>query len=309
VTSRRPLGVPGERLITVPPLPLESSLRLFEDRAAAIDPDFALTPLTIQAVTELCRRLDGLPLAIELAAARLRSLSVVELLDRLDDRFGLLAGVSRTALKRHRGLRAALEWSHELCDPRQRRLWARLSVFPGEFGLREAEAVCAGEELPAHTIGPVLADLVEGSIVIRDGARHRLLESFRELGALRLLEYGEADAVRARHRELPTDEGTWPRTPRPVWEGGPGLLMPGISESPLPLPISGTLSHRQREVAELITEGLSNPKIAERLMIAKRTVDAHVRNILVKGGLTSRTQVATWMVADSDLSNDSGSLA
>jgi predicted ATPase/DNA-binding CsgD family transcriptional regulator len=319
-TSRRPLGVEGERLLPVAPLPLGDSVRLFEERAVATDPDFALTPLTVPVVTEICRRLDGLPLAIELAAASLGSLSVEELLGRLDDRFGLLEGVTRAPLKRHQGLRAALEWSYELCDPRQRMLWARLSVFPGEFGAEDAEAVCADDALPPEAVGPALAGLVEGSIVTRAGARHRLLGSLRELGSLRLREHGGAETLAARHGAVLTaraaqdvqDEAMIRPSPAPSLPSRPaerderGLLTRDTSASPSALPVSETLSERQLEVAELITEGLSNSKIAERLMIAKRTVDAHIRNILAKGGLTSRTQVATWMVADRDLPDNSG---
>lgn len=284
-TSRRPLGLPGERVLAVPPLPLDRAVDLLRERGQAIDPDFALTPHTLPAARELCRRLDGLPLAIELAAARLRSLTVGELLARLDDRFELLAGVIRPTLERHQGLRAALDWSHELCDGRQRLLWARLSLLPGVFTMADAEQVCAGGALPREAVAPALAELAAASIVVRAGGRHRMLDTFRRYGALRLRELGEGGP--ARHRAAPVPPRRADPLPDPVHT--PSRTAP---------PATRTLSRRQLQVARLISEGLSNPMIAERLAIARRTVDAHVRNILTKGGLTSRAQVATWLAAE-----------
>jgi len=298
VTSRRPLALPGERVLPVPPLPLDSAVELLRERGQAIDPEFALTPGTLPAAREICRRLDGLPLAIELAAARLRSLTVRELLARLDDRFELLAGVIRTTLARHQGLRAALDWSHELCDARQRLLWARLSVLPGAFTVADAEHACAGGELPREAVAPALAELVAASIVVRSGDRHRLLETFRRYGELRLRELGGAvPAVPGR-----TAAGAAPAPPGDTAAGAPEAADVPDPAQDAPLraapPATRALSGRQLQVARLITEGLSNPMIAERLAIARRTVDAHVRNILSKGGLTSRAQVATWLAAE-----------
>ena len=290
-TSRRPLGLPGERVLAVPPLPLDRAVELLRERAQAADPGFVLTARTLPAARELCRRLDGLPLAIELAAARLRSLTVPELLARLDDRFDLLAGVIRTPLARHQGLRAALDWSHELCGPRERLLWARLSVLPGAFTVADAECACAGGELPREAVAPALAQLVAASIVVRTGARHRMLETFRRYGALRLRELGEAG------RAGPVPDPARAAAPPPAAGAEPPDQLADTAARLAP-PATGTLSDRQLQVARLISEGLSNPMIAERLAIARRTVDAHVRNILAKGGLTSRAQVATWLAAE-----------
>jgi predicted ATPase/DNA-binding CsgD family transcriptional regulator len=169
-TSQQPLGVAGEHAILLPPLPVPDPgdprsvagqhdvLTLFADRAAAVRPDFTLDEPNRQVVARLCHRLDGIPLAIELAAVRLRVVSLEQIVERLDDRFRLL-GTARTALSRHQTLRAALEWSHELCTERQRLLWARLSVFAGGFDLAAAEAVC-GDAGPATgpATGPVDED-------------------------------------------------------------------------------------------------------------------------------------------------------
>ena len=149
-TSRAPLDVPGEHSLLIGPLELPAddasaaradAVSLFVDRAQAAVPDFALTAQNTPAVAELCRRLDGVPLALELAAVRLRSMPVEEILGRLSDRFRAL-GTARTSTERHRTLRATVSWSRELCTPAEQRLWAELSVFPGSFGLAAAERVC-----------------------------------------------------------------------------------------------------------------------------------------------------------------------
>ncbi|GHH62502.1 hypothetical protein GCM10017673_01660 [Streptosporangium violaceochromogenes] len=279
VTGRRRLGLPGERVLELRPLPLTAAVRLFEDRAMAADPGFALTPAAGPVVAEICARLDGLPLAIELAAARARSLSARDLLEGLRDRLSLLTGVSRAALPRHRDLRAAVEWSRALCDDEQRRLWTLLSALPGPFDLEDARRAC-GAGFAAERVAPVLTELAEGSIVLREPeGRHRMLEAYREVG----LE--------------PSGERWRPAVPQPL--RGEGRIPRPRQAGRMARPVGGALSVRELQVAELITEGLSNPEIAVRLDIAKRTVDAHVRNILTKGGLASRTQVAAW-VAESD---------
>ena len=157
-TSRAALAAPGEHSLLIGPLELPAddasatradAVSLFVDRAHAVVPDFALTQQNTPAVAELCRRLDGMPLALELAAVRLRGMPVEELLARVGDRFRAL-GTARTAIERHRTLRATVAWSHELCTPAEQRLWAELSVFPGSFCLAAAERVCgpgAGETL------------------------------------------------------------------------------------------------------------------------------------------------------------------
>nr|SBO94106.1 Disease resistance domain-containing protein / Tetratricopeptide repeat-containing protein [Nonomuraea gerenzanensis] len=215
-TSRQSLHLPYEHVVPVPPLqvpgddPGESlfaneSVRLFAARAVAGVPDFALDGDNIAPVAELCRRLDGIPLAIELAAVRLRALSVEQILGLLADRFSLLAGASRTALPRHQTLRATINWSHELCEPPERLLWARLSVFAGDFQLDAARFVCSDERLPPEHVPALLGELVEKSILLfkndRDGGRYRLIDTLAEYGAESLAQLGQSEQLRRRHLE------------------------------------------------------------------------------------------------------------
>ncbi|WP_170177723.1 ATP-binding protein [Thermomonospora umbrina] len=215
-TSREPLNAAGEHVLPVAPLPIPrgpdddraaevDSVRLFVERAAAADPSFTPTPATLRAVARVCARLEGVPLALELAAARLRVLSVDEIGDRLGDRFELLSNGGRTAPSRHQTLRSAIGWSHELCEPAERLLWARLSVFAGAFDLETVQRVCADGRLPAGDVFELLAALVDKSIVTRDegpgGLRFAMLETLREYGAEWLRVLGEEDDLRARHRD------------------------------------------------------------------------------------------------------------
>jgi predicted ATPase/DNA-binding SARP family transcriptional activator len=211
-TSREPLGIFGEVLLAVPPLgsPVPAAtaaealeypaVRLFADRAAAVRPDFTVDDVTAPTVIEIVRRLDGLPLAIELAAARLRTLPLGEIAGRLSDRFRLLTGGSRTALPRHRTLRAVVEWSWDLLGPDERRLAEQLSVFPAGVTAASAAAV---SDAPADEIPELLASLIDKSLLqpVDDGRRVRMLETIREYGAERLAERGELGVVRARHAE------------------------------------------------------------------------------------------------------------
>jgi len=210
-TSREPLDVMGEQALLISPLELpdpdapaagSDSVTLFIDRAEATMPGFALTAANQRAVVQLCRGLDGIPLALELAAVRLRTMSIEQIVARLDDRFRFL-GTARTSQNRHQTLRAAVGWSHELCTVQEQRLWARLSVFPGGFDLEAAERVCAGDTLTADTLFDVLGRLVEKSIVLceQDGHRYRLLDTIREYGAEQLVLLGEQDELRHRHRD------------------------------------------------------------------------------------------------------------
>jgi len=213
-TSREPLGIFGESLIVVPPLgqpapdaPAAEALeypavRLFADRAVAVRPDFGIDDGNVRAVIEIVRRLDGLPLAIELAAARLRSLPIDEIAARLSDRFRLLTGGSRTALPRHRTLRAVVEWSWDLLTPPERTLVERLAVFPAGATPRSAEAVCADDDVPADDVLDLLASLVDKSLLQESGqtdVRYRMLETIREYGQERLAERGELTGIRAAH--------------------------------------------------------------------------------------------------------------
>ncbi|PZT69959.1 regulator [Streptomyces sp. SW4] len=207
--GRRPLGVAGEVLFPLAPLAEDEAVELLRVRAAqqrVTCPDDA-------DVRRLCRRLDGIPLAIELAAGRLGALSPRQVLERLDDRFRLLAGGDRTALPRHRALRTAIGWSHELCTPEERLLWARLSVFAGGFDLEAAEYVCSGHGLPAEDVLDVLSSLLAQSVVVREesraGVRYRMLDTLRAYGAGWLDATGDAARLRRRHRDWYVGLATW----------------------------------------------------------------------------------------------------
>jgi predicted ATPase len=209
-TSREPLGIFGESVLAVAPLgqpaldcpPAEAmeypAVRLFADRAAAVRPDFQVDPGTVATVIEIVRRLDGLPLAIELAAARLRTMPLADIASRLSDRFRLLTGGSRTALPRHRTLRAVVEWSWELLGPTERHVVEQLSVFPSGVTVSSAGAVC---DTDPDDIEDLLASLIDKSLLqtVDEGRRMRMLETIREYGIERLAEQGELADVRARH--------------------------------------------------------------------------------------------------------------
>ncbi|MGW6056760.1 AfsR/SARP family transcriptional regulator [Streptomyces sp. NPDC055189] len=223
-TSRQPLAIDGEHIVSVPPLwvPAEAvrdpetsirrqfegdaALTLFEHRArAAVPCGFSISPENQATVTRICQRLDGIPLAIELAAGRLRALSPEQLLARLDDRFGVLATARPTALPRHQTLQATLDWSFHLCTASERLLWARLSTFTDTFDLETAEAVCAGDDLPATEILDLVDGLVDKSVLIREESggcvRFRLLEILRAYGRDQLCDGGLQTTLRRRHRD------------------------------------------------------------------------------------------------------------
>ncbi|CNG72424.1 putative ATPase [Mycobacterium tuberculosis] len=214
-TSREPLGITGESLCPVPSLPLPhedvtdpagalgyASVRLFADRAAAVRPGFTVDGGTVADVVEICRALDGIPLAIELAAARLRALTSGQVAARLGDRFRLLTGGSRTALPRHRTLRAVVDWSWDLLDDAERAVLRRLSVFAGGASPEAAADVCGLDEVEPHDVIDVVAALIDKSLVMVDGdadVRYRLLETVRVYAAERLEEAGESRRVRDAH--------------------------------------------------------------------------------------------------------------
>ncbi|MFD8938673.1 BTAD domain-containing putative transcriptional regulator [Streptomyces sp. NPDC059578] len=201
-TSQEPLGAVGESVRPVAPLAAEDAEALFLARAA-VPPGFAGDPENARAVSALCARLDGLPLALELAASRVRSLGVHGLLARLDDRFALLSGGPRTAPERQRTLRAVIDWSWDLLSPDERTVLRRLSVAAGGCTVEAAEEVCGGDGIATGNVLDLLARLVDRSLVVltdhADGPVYRLLESVRAYGAERLVAAGEADAVRERH--------------------------------------------------------------------------------------------------------------
>ncbi len=218
-TSRESLGVDGEKVWRVPSLSLPDSerlsdvrwtdyeaLTLFAQRATDVLGTFVLTETTGQLVVQICQRLDGIPLAIELAAGRLKVLSLEQVADRLSDRFRLLTGGSRTAMPRQQTLRAAIDWSYELLHPTEQVLLRRLAVFVGGFSLEAAEAIVPGNGNPirADQILEYLAELVEKSLILvssEGGGRYRLLETIRQYGLEKLVEASEAGELRARHRD------------------------------------------------------------------------------------------------------------
>ncbi|MFC7266324.1 ATP-binding protein [Streptomyces lutosisoli] len=211
--GRRPLDVGGERLFPLAPLTEPEAAELFADRAAARVPGFVLDDGNRSDVRELCRRLDGIPLAVELAAGRLSALSPAQLLSRLEDRFRLLTGGARDALPRHQTLRTAIGWSHELCTPEERLLWSRLSVFAGQFDLEAAEYVCSGDGLHSDDVLDVLGELLAQSVLFREetaaGVRYRMLDTVRAYGADWLEATGDADRLRRRHRDWYMGLATW----------------------------------------------------------------------------------------------------
>ncbi len=215
-TSREALSIGGETTWLVPSLSLPESpssatveelsryeaIRLFVDRAATVLPTFRLTAANGPLVTQICRRLDGIPLAVELAAARVKVLHVEQMAARLDDVFHLLTAGSRTALPRHQTLRAAMDWSYDLLSDQERVLFRRLAVFAGGFTLEAAEAVCAGEGLASDEVLDLLSHLVDKSLVavMQDGeTRYRLLETIRQYAHEKLREAGEVEAIRRQH--------------------------------------------------------------------------------------------------------------
>jgi predicted ATPase/class 3 adenylate cyclase len=219
-TSREVLEVPGEVVWRLNPLALPDALRsdrvddllrceavaLFVDRATLADPSFRLDRQNAARVADICSRLDGIPLALELAAARVAVMSLEDLASRLEDRFRALRSGSRTAVQRQQTLRATIDWSHELLTEVERTLFRRLSVFAGAFGLVAAEAVCASADLDREDVVDVLSRLVDKSLVNSDDrsggrTRYRILETIREYGTERLSQAGESPGTRRRHAE------------------------------------------------------------------------------------------------------------
>ena len=219
-TSREALGIPGESVLPVSSMTLPTldagapdltalaqtdAVRLFVDRARGVAPGFALTEANAVAIAQICRRLDGIPLAVELAAARVRSLPPAQIAARLDDRFRLLTGGSRTALPRHRTLRAAMDWSFDLLSDPERAILPRLSVFAGSFSLEAAEAVVSDDDVASTDVLDLLDRLVDRSLLqAEDGAaeaRYRMLETVRDYAQERLAESGDAAMRYGRHRD------------------------------------------------------------------------------------------------------------
>jgi predicted ATPase/DNA-binding SARP family transcriptional activator len=198
-TSREPLGIEGERSWPVPPLERADAARLFEERARLVAPSFSIADGNRETVAQVCAKLDGLPLAIELAAARMRVLSLRQLAERLNDVFGVLTGGARSAPPRHQALRATLDWSHDLLADQERAVFRRLATFAGGFTLAAAEQVAAFGDIAAHDVLDLLARLADKSLLRVDNERYHLLATIREYAAEKLTEAGERDLARGAH--------------------------------------------------------------------------------------------------------------
>ena len=221
-TSREPMGIGGEQTFRVPSLSLPDpkaaktatvasltqfdSVRLFIERAMLVKPDFSVTNANAPALAQLCYRLDGIPLAIELAAARVRSLPVEQMVDKLDSRFRLLTGGDRAALPRQQTLRALIDWSYDLLSENEKTLLARLSVFAGGWTLSAAESVCGFDPIEDWEMLDLLTSLADKSLVVAEddagASRYRMLETVRQYAQERSAASEEANAVAVRHRDF-----------------------------------------------------------------------------------------------------------
>jgi predicted ATPase/DNA-binding CsgD family transcriptional regulator len=333
-TSREPLMVPGEQVHPVMPLsvpaegdPFErlaenEAVQLFVERARARTARFELTPETAAQTASICRAVDGVPLAIELAATRTATMTLTEIARRLDDPLTLLDGSGRAAPARHQSLRASLDWSHDLLPEPEQRLLRRLAIFGDAFTLDTAVALCSDRHLPSAGVGRWLERLVAQSLVLTEehaaATRFRLTPTVRQYGLARLEQAGELAPLQERYRAWcvaalePAQR--WPVVPNA--EAGDGLVASVLgprrevsvmlfeprltvpSAEPAPpkprLRRPSLLSERERDVAILVANGRSNREIAEELVITKKTAEAHVSHILTKLGLGSRVQIATW---------------
>ncbi len=204
VTSREPLMIRGERMVPVPSLSPQEAERLFVERACDEAPDLVIDDEQARAVAELCQRLDGLPLALELAASRVRAFSPVELVTNLEERFRMLVGGRRSRMERHQTMRGTLDWSYDLCSEVEKAVFDRLSVFPAGFDLAGARAVASGDAVTEFDVVDVVPQLLDRSLLQRSTAldgttRYRMLETMRAYGREHLHHQSVADIVRARH--------------------------------------------------------------------------------------------------------------
>jgi predicted ATPase/DNA-binding CsgD family transcriptional regulator len=318
-TSREPLGVPGEVVYPVPPLAVTvaaepdaqqtEAVQLFFARARARDPRLQSTPEAQALAGRICATLDGVPLAIELAAACTGSMTLAEIASRLDDVLGLLRLGSRAAPPRQRSVRASIDWSHRLLEPDERTLLRRLAIFDADFTLDEAQTLGAFDGLHTGEIAYLLDRLVAQSLVhaTTDGATTRfcLWLPVRQYAFEQLEESGEVAGVRARLAARPVPLHLVAPRPEPV-VAAPVDPRPAAMRMKAPGRRIGVLSQREHDVVLLIAGGRSNREIADELVITKKTAEAHVSHILTKLGLCSRVQIATWSLqhgmAQSDVS-------
>jgi predicted ATPase/DNA-binding CsgD family transcriptional regulator len=340
-TSREPLAVIGEQVHPVLPLSVPAAddpadrqaeteaVQLFVERARARTARLELTPEAAALTARICRAVDGVPLSIELAAARTATMTLAEIARRLEDPLALLDGSGRAAPARQQSLRASLDWSHDLLSESERRLLRRLAIFGDGFTLDAAEAVCGDRDLLPADVARLLDRLVAQSLVLTEehagATRFRLTDPMRQYGIERLEQAGELASLQERHRAWCLDPiepaRLWPLGPDP--QTGEGLVASVLTASPAGLvrnrersvvmldpraalesedPMTpktrtrrpSVLSERERHVAVLVANGRSNREIAEELVITKKTAEAHVSHILTKLGLGSRVQIATW---------------
>ena len=260
-TSREALGVPGETLVPIGGLALDAAIEMFEDRAKSVRADFVVDESARPLVEDVCRRLDGLPLALELAAARLRALPLAQLAERLDDRFRVLTGGARTALPRQQTLRAVVDWSYDLLFEDERRVFARLSVFTGGFDLEAAEQVCCDDVIDASDICDLLLRLVDKSLVVAEvhgaEARYTQLQTLWQYGRERLAESKDAQAFRRRHAEWYLDLARQARVglrgrTGPAWHA---RLVPEMDN--FRAAFDWFLAENEAEAAHLLVDGIA----------------------------------------------------
>jgi predicted ATPase/DNA-binding CsgD family transcriptional regulator len=316
-TSREALGVPGEMIYPVPPLaitaapyadyePPTEAVQLFFERAQARDPRLRLTPEARALAVRICSACDGVPLAIELAAACTGSMTFSEIADRLEDALGLLKFGARGVPARQRSLRASIDWSHQLLASNEQILLRRLAAFEAEFTQDGAQAVCSFDALETVEVSYLLDRLVAQSLV--HASRHGTTTRFsmwtpvRQYGRELLQRAGEAERVQTRLVEWSDLRGTRSAIRGPLVSVA--LTQTVFSEAASErTPTTTTkarrrrhdgLSDREHDVVQLIADGRSNREIADELVITRKTAEAHVSHILTKLGLCSRVQVATW---------------
>jgi predicted ATPase/class 3 adenylate cyclase len=294
-TSREPLGAPGEQVVPLRSLNSQSSVRLFAERAVAVDASFTLGDADRQQVSHLCRRLDGIPLAIELAAARVRMFSPAELAEHLDQRFRLLTG-GRGAVERHHTLRAAIDWSYDMLAEAERAVFDRLSVFCGGCTLAAAQAVCSGDGVDEIEVVEALSSLIDKSLLAADRSEHatryRQLETVRQYAEERLVASGNAEAVRARHLQCfaafarEAGRGLW-SSDEVAWAKRVEADLDNIRAAVAWAVAAGETDRTMRIAAALVSQALERPawataSIAEQALTAA-DADTHPLRAIAMG--------------------------
>jgi predicted ATPase/class 3 adenylate cyclase len=294
-TSREPVGALGEQVVPLRSLDSESSVRLFSERAVAVDASFTLAGTDREVVSSLCGRLDGIPLAIELAAARVRMFSPEELAERLGQRFRLLTG-GRSAVERHHTLRAAIDWSYDMLTTADRAVFDRMSVFWGGCTLAAAQAVCSGDRIDGADVVEALSSLIDKSLVMADrfdhATRYRQLETVRQYAEERLVASGDADAVRECHARYfaafarDAGRGLWSGA-EVAWAQRVEADLDNVRAAVSWAVAAGETDLAMRIAAALVTQAVERPawataSIAEQALSAPRA-DIHPLRAMVMG--------------------------